>query len=152
MSNAEEITVLEKKLEQTLQQLLHLSMRSGWRFVKEMGLSMPQMFALHYLHYKGECNISEIAHELGVSTAAASQMLERLVQQGLIVREENPKDRRNKRIMLSPTGKKVIRQSNGAYQTWVHVLFSRLSPEELNRLNYGLDVLDEHLRVLLNTL
>ncbi len=144
--------ILDERFKRILLRLVHLSMRSGWKYVKEQGLSMPQMFALRYLYYKGESNISDLARELGVSTASASQMLERLVQQGLVIRQEDPNDRRNKRIRLSQKGQDVIRDSMRAYQEWVDDLLQRLTPEERRNLTEGLETLDHHLEALLSRL
>ncbi len=61
---------------------------------------MTQFSTLMTLHKQGTCAISEIAEELGVSTAAASQMVDRMVNDGMILRTEDPNDRRVKLVSL----------------------------------------------------
>jgi len=53
------------------------------------------------LHYKGSCGMSEISERSNVTAAAASQLVEKLVQSELIERTEDPNDRRAKQLSLS---------------------------------------------------
>ena len=69
-------------MRQSIHEMLHFS--------KGTGLSMPQVSTLFHLHRANECGVSNIGEHLGVTNAAASQMIDRLVQQGLIERIENP--------------------------------------------------------------
>jgi DNA-binding MarR family transcriptional regulator len=62
-----------------------------------------------YIYHAGECQVSDIGVLAGVSKAAASQLVERLVQQGLVERQEDPVNRRTKILRLSEKGKTLIR-------------------------------------------
>ncbi len=66
------------------------SMHEFMDSMKDTGLSMPQLTTLIRLHYHGPCPISGIGDDLGVTTAAASQMVDRLVHLGLLDRTEAP--------------------------------------------------------------
>jgi DNA-binding MarR family transcriptional regulator len=79
--------------------------------MKQNGLSTPQITALMYIFHVGECQVSDIGAFADVSNAAASQLVERLVQQGLVDRREDPKDRRNKLVTLSKEGKDLFHES-----------------------------------------
>ena len=59
------------------------SMRDFKRFMDDSGLSPSQINALMRLHYRGKCGVSDIGEHLGVTNAAASQMVDRMVQLGL---------------------------------------------------------------------
>ncbi len=124
-------------------QVLQVSMRSFWRYTKKRGLTMPQMFALRYIYYRGESNISDIAKELGVTNAAASQMLDRLVGQRLILRQEDPHDRRNKRLTLTEGGRDLLRESAGSQRRWLDNLFESMSPDEVEKITEAMDILME---------
>ena len=80
-------------------------------FMKQHGLSTPQIHALMYIYHAGECQVSDIGALADVSNAAASQLVERLVQQALVERRENPANRRTKILRLSEKGKGLIRDS-----------------------------------------
>ena len=96
-----------KSLEIVLGHIIHDFMRS----MKQHGLSMPQVHALMYIYHGGECHLSDIGALADVSKAAASQLTERLVQQGLVERWEDPANRRTKMLGLSEKGKAMIRDS-----------------------------------------
>ena len=68
---------------------MHRSMRGWSLFVKSTGLSMPQFSVLMQLHHKGACGMSEISERFEVTPAAASQLGDKLVQNGYIQREED---------------------------------------------------------------
>jgi DNA-binding MarR family transcriptional regulator len=95
------------------------SMHDFMRFKKEAGLSMSQLSTLMRLYHHGGCVVSDIADSLDVSNAAASQMVERLVNLGLIERTEDPEDRRVKQITLTMKGRQLIQDSINAQQRWI---------------------------------
>ena len=108
---------------------MHRSMRNFIHFSKEKGLSMTQMSAMFRIRH-GVNGVSEIGDDLGVTSAAASQMLERLVQQGLIVRSEDPRDRRSKLLILTEKGQEVLCEGIQARQKWIEELAELLTDEE----------------------
>ena len=79
------------------------------RFMKQQGLSTPQINALMHIYHVGECQVSDIGALTDVSNAAASQLVERLVQQDLVERREDPANRRAKILRLTEKGKGLIR-------------------------------------------
>jgi DNA-binding MarR family transcriptional regulator len=74
--------------------------------------------------------VSAIGDHLGVTNAAVSQMLERLVQHGYVERLEDPEDRRARRISLTAKGKSVVRGSLEAGSQWLDGIAARLDPAE----------------------
>ena len=97
--------------------------------MKQHGLSTPQIHALMYIFHAGECQVSDIGNLADVSNAAASQLVERLVQQGLVDRREDPADRRNKRVTLSDKGKGLIHNSVMENQFLMEIV-AKLTPEQ----------------------
>ncbi len=95
---------------------------SGWEFIlaqilqdfmhhmHQTGLSMPQIHALLHIYHAGECRVSEIGGLMGSSKAAASQLVDRLVQQGFVQRVEDPHNRRVKMVRLTGKSQELISQ------------------------------------------
>ena len=106
------------------------SMREWVRFVKSSGLSMPQFSTLMRLYYHGGCGISEISAHLDVTAPAASQMVDRLVQTGLLERVEAPHDRRAKQVTLSAKGRDLIEKGIEARNRWSEELTTKLTAEQ----------------------
>jgi MarR family 2-MHQ and catechol resistance regulon transcriptional repressor len=93
-----------------LESLLAHIVQDFMQFLHQTGLSGPQIHALLHIYHAGECPISEIGALTGASPAAASQLVERLVQQGWVQRSEDPKDRRIKRVRLTRKSLELIHQ------------------------------------------
>ncbi|MBC8332997.1 MAG: winged helix-turn-helix transcriptional regulator [Anaerolineae bacterium] len=117
------------------------SMRNFLSYVRESGLSMSQIGALFHIHRMGSSGVTDLGDHLGVTSAAVSQMLERLVQQELISRTEDPNDRRVKQIVLTPKGCQILEEGIRARQGWLNDLTESLSPDEKEQITAALNVL-----------
>jgi DNA-binding MarR family transcriptional regulator len=102
---------------------------------------MSQLGALFHIHRMGSSGVTDLGEHLGVTSPAASQMLERLVQQGLILRSEDPSDRRVKQIVLTEKGLHVLQESMPARQNWLQELATALSDSEKETITAALDIL-----------
>lgn len=120
---------------------MHRSMRGWGRFAKSTGLSMPQLSILMQLHHKGPCGMSEISERFDVTPAAASQLVEKLVQAGYLERAEDPSDRRAKLLKLSPAGVKLVEDGISERYRWMDDLVKTISAEEQVKVSEALDIL-----------
>jgi DNA-binding MarR family transcriptional regulator len=102
---------------------------------------MSQFNILMQLHHKGACGVSDISERFDITSAAASQLVDKLVQSGLLDRAEDPSDRRAKQITLSAKGRDLIEKSITARFRWVDELTRDLSAEEMKKVGEALDVL-----------
>jgi DNA-binding MarR family transcriptional regulator len=118
------------------------SMHNFICYSKEKGLSMSQIGALFRI-FRGKSSVSDISDNLGVTSAAASQMLERLVQQGLILRKEDPNDRRVRQIVLTDKGRQILQESIAARQGWLENLSLTLSDSQREQVTAALNILIE---------
>lgn len=119
------------------------SMRGWGLFAKSTGLSMPQFSILMQLHHKGACGVSDISERFDITNAAASQLVDKLVQGGFIKREEDPIDRRAKRLNLTDKGRKLIQQGIEQRYGWMEELADRLSAEERAKVSEALNIMTE---------
>ncbi len=112
-------------------------------YARESGLSMSQVSALFRLYHTGACPISEIGAHLGVTNAAASQMVERLVRQGLLERVEDLQDRRVKRLSLTPAGRQLVENGMQVRRRWMEQLSASLTPEQREAVGSSLTLLTD---------
>jgi DNA-binding MarR family transcriptional regulator len=117
------------------------SMHGFVRNARETGLSMSQVATLFQLSHRGSLAVSEIGDSLGVSNAAASQLLDRLVQQELVTRKENPQDRREKMLIITEKGQDFLLESIHSREVWLERLMVTLSPEEQEKVAEALEIL-----------
>lgn len=129
----------------TLKNWIEVSMRRSMRnflhYARESGLSMSQLGALFHINRMGSSGVTGLGDHLGVTSAAASQMLERLVQQDLILRTEDPNDRRVKQIVLTDKGCQILGKGIRARQGWLDELAESLSPVEKTQITAALKIL-----------
>jgi DNA-binding MarR family transcriptional regulator len=119
----------------------HRSMHNSARFIKASGLSMPQFFLLMHLHRREQCGISDLSEQMDVTTAATSQLVDKLVQAGLLVRVEDPNDRRAKQVSLSPAGEALIEKGIAERSRWVDELAAVLNAEERQKVAEAFGIL-----------
>jgi DNA-binding MarR family transcriptional regulator len=133
------------QLIQTIRQFMdfamHHSMRERAHFAKATGLSMPQFGILMQLHYRGNCGVSDIGERFDITNAAASQLVEKLVQSGLIQREEDPSDRRAKLLNLTDKGRDLIQQGLEGRYRWVDEVAGKLTAEERETVSEALKIM-----------
>ncbi len=119
----------------------HRSMREWVRFAKSTGMSLPQFGILSQLHHRGPCGVSDISERMDISNAAASQLVDKLVQAGLLERTEDLNDRRAKHLTLSAAGHAVIEKGIRERGKWMNELAFRLSEGEQQKVAEALQIL-----------
>lgn len=136
-------TSLHELVRQVMWRLMHASMARQWRFARERGLSMTHLVILRQIHARvpGGCNISLLSERMGLTNAATSQTLDRLVDQGLVSRTEDPQDRRSKRLRLTAQGEQLLAESMEAQHAWISGLLARLDDREKELVHSSFELL-----------
>lgn len=71
-------------------------------------LTMQQLKVLILLSFDNNRPSQDVAEELGVSLATATGIIDRLVARDLVIRAEDPRDRRVRRVRLTSAGRALI--------------------------------------------
>ena len=121
----------ELDIHQQFEFFMQRSLRGIMGSMKQDGLSMPQIYTLMYLYHEGEVRISDIGVLMDVGKAAASQLVERLAQQGLVERVEDENDRRAKKIRLLPKSLAMIEKGLKVQRSQMGELMGELSAEKM---------------------
>ena len=120
---------------------MYRSMHAWHLFAKSTGISMPQFSILMQLSHTGNCAIGDISERFDITSAAASQLVDKLVHGGLVQREEDPHDRRAKLLNLTDKGKKLVQQGVEERYRWVDQLAGKLTAEERARVAEALNIM-----------
>ena len=126
---------------------MHRSMSNFVAYAKSTGYSMSQIGALFRMRDHHMRGVTEIGGELGVSSAAASQMLDRRVQEGLVTRTEDPHDRRAKRLVMTEKGQELLHRGIESRQEWMKDLANTLTPAEREQVIAALQLLTAKARL-----
>jgi DNA-binding MarR family transcriptional regulator len=100
-----------------LRRLIDLaSHRSGivLALMNDAAVTLPQVLLMSRVERLGSASLSDLAEGSATSLAALSQMIERLVQQGLLSRAEDAIDRRRKAVRLTRRAGSLLRKLKAA--------------------------------------
>jgi DNA-binding MarR family transcriptional regulator len=112
--------------------------------IAELDLSFTQLKALCALEKDGEeRSVKALAESMGLSLPAMSRAVDGLFERGFVEREEDPTDRRMKRVRLTDAGRTVPRALNDARLTALADLMSSLGDEEAGALEHALGLILE---------
>lgn len=115
--------------------------RSGVR--KGGIISLPQLRVLGFVSRNPGAGVSDVAAHLDVTNPTASALVDRLVKKNLLVRKEDPTERRRTLLTLTDSGAKVLEEARNKAQLLVAQVLETQTPEQLSKINEGLAILAE---------
>lgn len=117
---------------------IRLTILPGWMIAQ---LTISQLKALFLLAHHKALAISELAHLLNLSNPAASTLVQQLVDQSLVERSEDSRDRRRTLVRLTAQGTEMINVRRKQTQIRLRGWLSQMSHDELADLAHGLSAL-----------
>ena len=107
----------------------------------EVDLTMPQLKVLFLVNGSAGVRMTQLARSLGMTLSTATGVVDRLVGQGLVRREQVSHDRRL--VLLHPTeeGKKVVDGLLEVGRARLGLILDRLTLEDLRIAARALDIL-----------
>ena len=94
-----------------------------------LDLTIPQMHALMVVQERGQVTIKELAKALYVSAPSASAMVERLVEEGMVSRQQSQADRREVAVRTTAKGRDGIEQMECHVLHTIVELLEKMGPE-----------------------
>ncbi len=94
-------------------------------------ITHSQLFVLAIIEEHRNIGIKEISNMLGISSSAATQLVDGLAENGYAVRKADSKDRRALQLELSIKGRRHITGLKNKRMKMVAMLFDALNDEEL---------------------
>jgi DNA-binding MarR family transcriptional regulator len=88
--------------------------------------------------------MGELSRRMMVTGGNVTGITDQLVAEGLVVREDNPKDRRAYIVKLTKEGRRVFREWADEHEDWVVKLFEGLGEKESSQLYVLLAHLKQH--------
>lgn len=107
----------------------------------EIDVTMPQAKLLYLLGASGELHMAELVQRLGVSLSTVSGLVDRIVDHGLATRREDPADRRQVLVGLTPAGTALIDRFRELNARQMRDLLDDLDDTELDHLRAALTAL-----------
>jgi DNA-binding MarR family transcriptional regulator len=85
--------------------------------------------------------MSELSRALLVSNGNATQLVQKLVRDGVVAIEPNPADRRSSIVRLTDRGAAHFAELARAHRRWIEALFAGVGPAEREQLYDSLGIL-----------
>ena len=123
-------------LDRQLVRLFQSGQADNWLSVD---LTMPQLKVLLIVQGSGSATASQLARGLGVSLPTITGIVDRLREQGLVTRTEDPQDRRVTRVAATEAGDNLVTSlTRHRRERWERLL-RRLDVETLRDLARSLE-------------
>jgi DNA-binding MarR family transcriptional regulator len=99
-----------------------------------LGLTMTQLRVLFILRENQGMTARALAEMINVTPSTLTRIMDRLVRDRLVIREEDPADRRLVRHCLTPAGVQMIGEMERTGRERMDRILGRLSRSQLERL------------------
>jgi DNA-binding MarR family transcriptional regulator len=104
-------------------------------------LTMAQAKLLYVVTSGGSLTMSDVAARLGISVSTASGAVDHLVQLGLLARVEDPTNRRQVLVSVTPLGTQTLEQMRDLGSRHMSILLADLSREDLATVDRAFPIL-----------
>lgn len=120
-----------------IMQAIRVEMRRG----RSSDISIPQFRTLRFIQCNPDSSLSSLAEYLGLTLPSASKLVDGLVKQKLVVRQESTTDRRRLTLALTQVGASIVNSARiGARDSLARDL-SPLSDNELETICQAMNLL-----------
>ncbi len=104
----------------------------------ELNLTIGQLKSLFFIDFEGSTNFKKLATALGVTPPNVTGIIDHLVEQELVSRQENPEDRRVILLTTTDKGKTLLARLRERRMSRMSGILAQLSLGELTALAEGL--------------
>lgn len=106
-----------------------------------VGVTMSQAKVLYLVQAEPDIRMSDLAGRLGVTLPSISGVVDRLVDQGLLTRRDDPADRRQALVRITEAGASELQLFRELNARQVRTLLARLDADGLAVVARALDIL-----------
>lgn len=128
------------QLERQISRALRKDELEAWM---NLNLTIAQLKSLFFISNKKSTNLTMLAQALRVTPSNVTGIVDRLVEQGLVSRKENPENRRVLILEVTEKGEALVASLRERIADQLSKVLSRLSEEQLSTLAQGLKFLAE---------
>jgi DNA-binding MarR family transcriptional regulator len=108
---------------------------------KEVGLSPSEIHCIEAIRPTERVSGNNLSERMGLSPSRGSRVIDHLIGKGLLVREEDPEDRRISAVALTDKGMQVRRKLEIAKRACELKITSQMESEQIDQIKRGLKVL-----------
>jgi DNA-binding MarR family transcriptional regulator len=129
-----------RELMDTIPQIFQ-SIKSEMRRGRSAELSVPQFRTMRFIQSNMDSSLSNLAEHLNITLPSVSKLVDGLVKQELVTRQESASDRRCLALVLTPAGESIINSARTNAQASLAQTLGSLSADELETVHRALELL-----------
>lgn len=115
-------------------------------FIRANNLNFPRIMILFRLAHTEQCSVSDLGKHMDVSSPAASQILDKLVEAGYISRTENPDDRRIRNIEITEKGLSLVKEIESTLNDSIREIVQAIPEKDRQEVAKSLHTLNTAIR------
>jgi DNA-binding MarR family transcriptional regulator len=112
-----------------------------WQRASELELTFAQSQVLFYVSDHPGCHMGDVAKAFGVTLPAVTHIVDRLEQKQLLLRGDDPSDRRVYLLEVTRQGKSLAQELRSLQMRGVEEVLARMAAEDRQRVIRGLEAL-----------
>jgi MarR family transcriptional regulator for hemolysin len=120
-----------------IMQLIRMEMRRG----RGSDISIPQFRSLAFIQRNPDSSLSNLAEHLGLTLPSASKLVDGLVKNKLVTRQESAVDRRCLTLVLTQAGASIVNSSRAGAQANLAKKLGRISDNDLEIICQAMQLL-----------
>jgi MarR family transcriptional regulator, organic hydroperoxide resistance regulator len=106
-----------------------------------LNLTIAQLKSLMFIKFKGTTNFKTLARALRVSPPNVTGIVDRLVEQELVSRKDNPQNRRMQILKVTEKGETLIRELMERGESHLSSNLMKMKTDDLEKLSLGMAAL-----------
>jgi DNA-binding MarR family transcriptional regulator len=126
----------------SIRRLVRVLRLSAQQSIVTAGIGPAQVFVLQQLGGERPLSLNDLAHRTHTDRTSVAEVVERLVQQALVIRAADPSDRRRASVRITAAGRRVLAKSPEAPGTALVNAIRKLTPRDRTALTKSLERLN----------
>ena len=108
-------------------------------------IGFPEQLVIMFLSANGPSNQAAIAERLEIDKGSIAKTVSKLESKGLVIRTENPMDRREKHVELAPAADEILNAMHSTHKALDNLMFAGLDDEEIEATCNALSIIANNL-------
>ena len=136
-----------KSAEQSLRDLVRMTVRNIGLLEKDdascCGVTTSQCHALVEIGRSGTITLTDLTQQLGLDKSTLSRTIHNLVESGLVIRRQDPENRRYIKIQLTKEGHQLYQNIEDSMDDYFRKIMEEIPAEKLPQVRESIDLLLE---------
>ena len=109
----------------------------------DIDLTLVQYRSLVFIAQHSKCTVSELADNLGVSHPTVTRLCDRLIEKGLIERDQSSNDRRRVELVLRPKALEALSKVTEHRRSDIREILKQIPRTQWSEIANALDLISE---------